>query len=634
MTRFSFSLSTFLAVTSSIVIAHAVPVSANSLQDDPCEITRSSSGKPCVTITPYRTKQPIGNVGSSVTVLTQDELSRRGDISVADALKRVPGFNLSRSGGFGSTSSLRLRGSEPGQVRVLIDGVSVNDPSNITGEFDFSTLLISNISRIEVLRGPQSSLYGSDAIGGVINIITSAKDAPKGATAFIEHGTYNTTHTGAGYNGGNHEFYYGLHAQHFDTDGFSRVTAGDEADGSNINDVRGSLGGKITEHVSLDVSGGYSDADLDFDPGTTIDGPASQTREQIYGSAEVVIALLEGQLDNTFKVGANRTDRHFDEPLGFNRFSDFEGTRTQVSYQADLKLRTRDVATVGIEWQNDEAKNTNTSSAGVTTVSIDNEISNTALFAQYILGLTNNWTLTAGGRFDDNEIFGEEVTYRFTTAYDIEQTNTTLRGSIGTGFKAPTLFQLYSTFGNTMLQPEESLGYDVGIEQRFIADRLVFNVTFFRNDFENLIQFDLGTFNYLNVAEATTQGVETAVTFAATPMLLLHGSHTYLDAEDEVNNMRLPRRPKHMATLGFDYDVLPEASIGAQWRYVGTQLDNSFNGLENKSYSTVDLTGSYDVNPYATFYTRIENMFDQQHSEVANFTGGGMAAYVGVRGKY
>lgn len=593
------------------------------------------NNRPCITITATRNAQPIDKVGSSVTVLTREDFKRNPTATVADTLKQVPGITLSRNGGVGATTQIRLRGAEPGQVRVLIDGISVNDASMSDNSFDFSTLLLDDIERIEVLRGPQSSLYGSDAMGGVINIITR-KGKNRGFTAFAETGSYRTFHEGLGYGGGDDNFYYGGSFQHFRNAGFSRITAGTEEDGSRIADFKGNFGGKLMENFSVDFSGGYSDSSLEFDPSPTTDGPAFQDKKQAYGAGQAVLSLFDGVMENTFKLGANSTKRDFDEPLATStRFSTFDGTRIQAGYQADVKTRPQDVATLGVEWQRDKSDTTATNTTNVTTQLVDRSVDNTAFYGQYMLGLTDDWTLTAGGRHDDHDQFGTFNTYRFTTAYNLPDTDTTLRASYGTGFKAPTLFQLFHpTFGTSSLRPEESTGYDFGIEQRFFDDRVNATVTAFHNDFENLIIFDTGTSSYRNVKKANAEGIETGLTFRASPDLLLSGNYVYMLSEDESNNRALQRRPRHSMTLSADYDVSEKGRIGASWRFVSRQWDTTSGTREVKPYGTVDLTGSYDINPNFTLYSRLENLFDRDYGEVARYNAAGMSAYVGVKANY
>lgn len=586
---------------------------------------------PEVTVTASRIAQPIDTVGSSVTIVTREEILRRGDRSVADALKRVPGVTLARNGGIGATTQVFVRGATAGRVQVLIDGIPVNDASAVDTAFDFSTMLTDDVARIEVIRGPQSSLYGSDAIGGVINIITR-RDA--GWNASAEVGSYRSFTESLGYNGHTGRVRYGFQAQHLKTDGFSRSTAGNEDDGSTIAQLSGHVEADLTEQLMLAVSAGYSDAEVDFDPASTTDGPGSTERRMAYGQAKVKASTLNDTLDHTVKINVNRTERDFDEPAGFFRYSSFNGQRTQANYQADWRLRDRDVLTGGLEWEEEDAENTNTTS-GVTTTSLNDSVHTRSAYAQYLIGLTEDWTLTLGGRHDDHETFGSANTYRMTSAYVFPQTGTILRGSVGSGFKAPTLFQLFSSFGNPSLQAEESVGYDLGIEQSLLEDRLTLSITGFHNEFDDLITFDSATFRYANIAEAETTGIETSAGYQVSPVLRLHATHTWMLAEDSQTGKTLPRRPKHTATAGADWDITGRARIGGQWRYVDRQLDTSFSDtIFTDAYDTLDLTGQYEINERFTATARIENLLDEDYGEAAGYQAAGFSVFGGVRAKF
>lgn len=601
---------------------------------DPCDgKVYSANGRLCTVITANRFKQPVSAVGSSISVITNAELKRRGVRNVADAVKRVPGVALARTGGFGSTSTIRIRGSNPGQVRVMIDGVTVNDPTNTETFFDFGQVLTNNIERIEVIRGPQSSLYGADTTGGVVNIITK-RHRENRTNAFSEVGSHGAYNNGLGYHGSQGKVYYGISGQHYIDRGFSRLSGGTEKDHTRVDDLKANIGADINEQVSFNVSGGASHDVEEFDPDGIPNGPALGKRTTYLGSAETKVKLLDGKLQNTVKVGAHTSDRKLDEPQGFFTFSTFDGKRYQASYQADLALRKRDVASAGVEWQRDKSFTTSTTGGPVTT-DIDRRVDNKAVFGQYVLGITDDWTVTLGGRHDDHQTFGAANTYRATTAYDLASTNTIFRASYGTGFKAPSLFQLYAAgFGTPTLQPEKSKGFDVGVEQRLMDGRMTFSVTGFKNDYTNLITFDLGTFTYQNINRSNTRGVESGASFAVTPALLLSANHTYMLSEDETTHRSLARRPKHTINLAADLDVSERARIGGEMLYVSDMWDRDSGTLRVRPHTTVNLTGNFDINENYQLYANLENIFDKDYEEIVNFQAPGFTAFVGVRAEY
>jgi vitamin B12 transporter len=583
-----------------------------------------------------RMEQSPDKVGSSVTVLTKETLEKRGDVSVADALKRVVGITLSRSGGIGSTSNIRLRGTDSGQTKVLIDGISVGDVTDVSNSYDFDTLMVCDIDRIEILRGPQSALYGSDAIGGVINILTNSPQNRNKATAFVEGGSYGTVQGGTGFNVGDDKLYYGANVQHFKTDGFSRAKAGKELDSTKTTSFKANIGSNITDNFKLDFNGGYKKSKGEYDgfppPNYSLnDAENVVDKDFFYGQTQAELWLFEDIFKSTFKLGGNITNRVFDEPQGFFTTATYDGDRLQASYQGDIFVRDRDVLTFGTEFLEDSAYTTNTS-FGLTAIGIDKSVSNQSIFGQYMLGLGENATFTLGARRDSHETFGIHGTYRATAAYNITQTNTIMRGSIGTGFKAPSLYQLYAPFyGTASLQPEKSLGYDIGIEQNFLNDKVTFNITAFQNHLDNLIDFDFGTFTYLNIKEAKTKGIETELNINATDDLNLNAGYTYTLAEDETTNIFLLRRPRHMATFGIDYDIMNNARIGLLGRYVGKQYDTGNQKI--RPFFTADMRAEYDLNKNFTLYTRADNILDRDYVEVTGYNTPGFSLFGGIRAK-
>jgi vitamin B12 transporter len=554
---------------------------------------------------------------------------------VYDLVKLVPGVTVTRNGGPGSTSSVRIRGSNPGQVRVMIDGVNMNDASSASAEFDFNSLLTENIERIEVLRGPQSALYGSDAMGGVINIITKKGEGPAQFSALAEVGSYATFRQAAGVQGSQEEIDYSLQLQNYKTGGLSRVANTTEDDGSTDKTITSRLGWHVNENMRFDISGNYSDLSAEYDR-FNADGDNEQDKKTLSGRFAATIQTFKKKWEHIVSLQGASTKRDFDEPLSTStRFSTFDGTQTTAEYQSNFKLRARDVFTAGILTEKQEAKNTATTNLGVFSTNVNNDFRINSLYGQYLLGLGETTTLTLGGRRDDHSAFGSYNTARTTIAQEIPDTGTIVRASYGTGFKSPSLFQLFHpSFGTPTLQPEESTGYDVGVEQNLLNRRLNLSVTAFNNDYKNLIEFNSGTSKFRNVRSVNTQGTESTASFAITPEFSISSSHTFLLTEDETTGRTLPRRPKHHFVTGFDYTVLGKGNIGMDVRYVSRQWDSATTSNRVKPFTTVDLRASYDVTPQVALYTRLENLFDKEYQEIRNFNAPGFSAYVGVKVHY
>jgi vitamin B12 transporter len=584
-----------------------------------------------VVVTANRTPLPAAHIGSSVSVVTRDELQRRGITRVYDALKFVPGVTLSRNGGVGGSATVRLRGSSSGQVKVLVDGMPINDPSNVDGSYDFNNLSVNGLDRIEVVRGPQSTLYGSDAIGGVINIITRKGEDGKSRTAYVGGGSYNTAEAGAELYDGNDRWQYGIAANYLHTDGFSHSNSGNERDGAENSNLNASLGYDFSDDLRVLAQGGYSRIYSDFDPMATLDGPAYLEKEVYTGQLKTEWQQSDRWL-HSLSLQAIQTDRSFDEPVGFFRYSTFDGTTLAAEYQSTVTLADNQTLVAGLRSERQEAKGTSTL-GGLTSTDFDGELDNHSVFADYLVNLTDATTLTLGGRYDNHDIFGGHTTGRATLSHQLAE-STRLHASVGTGFKAPTLYQLYSAFGTPSLDAETSLGFDAGVEQGFMNDRLRLSATAYYNDFDDLIDFDPNTFIYTNIAEARTWGVENTVEFDATDAWLLTAGYTYLNAEDTQTDRVLPRRPKHTFTLGSAYTFEQGANLGIDLRYLSRQLDSNYSPDYTGSFTVVDLYGTYPINEKWELYGRVDNLFDRDYEEVNNFRATGLAGFGGVRVRF
>lgn len=574
---------------------------------------------------------PVDQVGSSVTVLTREDIERTGSIHVIDLLKRVPGVSINHNGGPGSTAQMRIRGSDTGQVKVLIDGVEVNDPAGTSNDFDFNALLVTEIEQIEVLRGPQSALYGNDAMGGVVNIVTRKGQGPMRVTGTVEGGSYQTFRQGAGVSGSIGSFNYALSGANLQTQGFSRVRAGDEKDATRSRAVTGRFGYEVGGGLSFEASGGYSRLDSDFDPSSTRDGPNSIDKTMVHGRLAAKLSLLDGRWDNTLSATGSRTERSYDQPTSSTRYSTFDGDRYGVEYRGAVKIGRDDVLTFGAAHETETATSTNTR-AGVTTRDIDRKLGTDSLYAQYLLGVGDNLHLTAGVRWDDAEQFGGEATWRLTGAYTVPGWGTILRASYGTAAKAPTLYQLYAPiYGNTTLRPEKSQGFDFGFEQPVDSGRFRFAVTAFHNDYRNLIAFQD---YYVNIARARTQGIEATATAAVTPDLSIGIAYTFLDSEDRDTGRDLPRRPRHSANVSADYLGIRGFRIGGALRYVDRQLNSASSTAELSSFVVVDALVSYDITEKVAAYVRVENLFDEDYQEALGYRTPGRSAYVGLKANF
>ncbi|MFT6212579.1 MAG: vitamin B12 transporter [Alphaproteobacteria bacterium] len=574
-----------------------------------------------IIVTASKIAQTADTVGSAVTVLDRETLLKRGDRSVADSLSRVTGISLSRNGGVGGTTNIRIRGADQSQILVLIDGIRVSDAATPARAFDFSTLLVSDIERIEVLKGNQSSLYGADAIGGVISITTHKRETGIGGTAFMEGGSFGTVHGGASLRGGNDNVTYGLSVNHLQNDGFSRRDNNKERDGNEVTHLRGNLGLDITDNLNIAFSGGYEQSDIEFDGFSSLN--ANTQKDFLYGQAQLTHYAFNDILKSQLFYRASETDRRNNNGLG--SISHFEGTNQTIGYQGDIALFERDTLTLGADYNLEEAQN-----------SIDNE--NKAYFVNYVKGIGDHITVTLGGRLDDHAQFGTQGTYRTSLAYNIPQTNSKIHTSYGTGFKAPALDQLFNPFyGNPNLNPEKSTGFDVGLTQKFFNNKVTADVTYFRTKIDHLITYNFLANQYDSNADnqANLRGIEFDLNANITETINIFGNYTFTDTEDNTTKLSLLRRPKHLFNVGTDFQI-KDVSVTLLGKYTGKQRDNNaaFQQVYNDDFFTADAQASYDLTDKVALYGRVENIFDADYQENLTFNAPGVSAYGGIRLRY
>jgi len=445
-------------------------------------------------VSPTGVVTPANRVANSITVVTAKDIATQQDRTVPDVLNTVPGLNLVQTGGAGGQASVFMRGTNSNQVKVLVDGIDVSDPSTPNGAFDFAHLLTDDIQQLEVLRGPQSGLYGSDAIGGVISIVTRKGDGPPRATASIEAGSFDTFNQAAGLSGSQGNFNYALDVAHLRA-GDIPVTPvrllppGQKAIGDNYDNKTYStkLGADINDNWSVNSVVRYTDATLLFtgDSGFPLTpNPTRSTHavQQLFNRDEAVWSLFDGRIKNYFGVNyAN--NRSFDIAPSDPMATVTTGERIKYDWHAVTELAPGNDFIVGAERETDLMDTTGFSA----------ESGNKAGFVELQTEFAKRFFLVANARDDFNDQFGAHGTYRIAPAFIIPFTETKLKASYGTGFKAPTLSELFQNFpdfnffGNPNLKPEESSGYDAGFEQPLFNDRFKFGSTYFHNSITNLI---------------------------------------------------------------------------------------------------------------------------------------------------
>ena len=616
---------------------------------------------PDVVVTATRSPLSLAEAGSAISVISGEEIARTSPKSISDALRRVPGLTVTEAGGPGSSTTVRIRGAESRHTLVLIDGIRVNDPSGGSNEFDFASFVPTDIERIEVLRGPQSALYGSDAIGGVINIITKkGRGAPR-FHASTEAGSYGSKGMRAGVSGGTGPLSYAFSIAGYDTAGFSRYgyRIGRiertrlwplEPDAAKRLGASGRVSVALTPEVELEA-GGYAslnNAEYDAGWGDFPDTPSFEERRLAEGYTRLTARTFDGLLRNSLLVAANRTNRDYKE-VGYNfgpswSRDGYVGDRVAAEYQGDLKLGTFGLLTFGTRLERERLVGSSepvlpvpgprleTSDASQTTRS---------LFAIHQISLWENLHLSFGGRLDDIEDGDRFATWRATAAYEIPRSGTKLRASMGTGAKAPTLFQQFDPiYGTPGLEAEKSVGFDIGIDQRFLDDRLTLSATAFFNRFRDLIDFSFSPVDcppanpngcFLNIARARTSGIELAADVELSEWLGLKLAYTHLQAFDDVTDRRLARRPEDEARLGFVLKPVRDLSIEPTLVLVGSRYSSTGEQDKLDPYARLDVYADYRIDDTFSLFARAENLTDARYEDVLGYGTAGRSFYAGLR---
>ena len=616
-------------------------------------LAQSSQPLPDIVVTATRGEESLSRTGSAISVVPQAEIATTNPLSLVDALRGVPGLDVSETGGPGATTSVRLRGANAGQTLVLIDGVRVNDPAAASGDYDFSMVPVGAIERIEVLRGPQSALYGSDAIGGVVNIITRKGGGPAQFNLRTEAGSYGTLSSIGSLTGSHGPWSYAFTGAGQRADGFSRYgyripsiearSPNLEPDGFDRWAGSARVGYDAGRGARFDagVLGTRTRIDYDQASGAFPDTPSKAVRrfEQAWGRA----AVDTGALTHNLNVFANRTDRSFtDVTYRINTLpqntsaiiTDFIGDRVGGEYQGSLRMGAFGSLTFGAKSEHETASTFAEQlqpTARLRMPMLAGEQTTHAGFALWQLPIADRLFLTLGGRIDDVVNVDRFETWRATAAYLIPASGTKLRASAGTGGKAPTLFQLFApTFGNPSLQSEESFGWDAGVDQTFLGGRANLSVTWFENQLGNLIEFDSLPMRYFNVARAATSGLEVGADAELWPgWVRLKAAYTHLRAHDAVTGLKLQRRPEHAGRIALAVTPTPNWLIEPRLTAFSERFSSANQVGRLAPYARLDVYTEYRIDATWRAFARVENLTNTGYQEVLNFGTTGRALYGG-----
>ncbi|MSR07586.1 MAG: TonB-dependent receptor [Gemmatimonadetes bacterium] len=637
-----------------LVVSLSMPPMQVAAQDAPRDTARLAE----MVVTATRLPMPAVNVASSVTVISGAQLRAQGITTVADALRSVPGAAVARSGSFGAATSLFLRGGESDYVHVLVDGVPVNGPG---GAFNFASLSSDNIERIEIVAGPASVLYGSDAVAGVVQIFTRTGRGADAIEGGVAGGTYHTLKLAAAMQGSGEYLDYTFSVSRFNTDGSylynnqhrnlvasSRVRVHADARSDATLTLRYT---DNSFHFPTDFTGKLEDHNqFTFGDGTAVGVDAGR---RVSNRVEVRVLLASHETDD----GADDQPDTPADTLGFYASSSLtHGRRRSVDGRINIQLGKPGIVTVGakVETQSFEALSESKSQFGLYSSSSRSGRSNWAAYVQALLEPVSRLSVTLGARMDDNDKFGQHATYRAGASFR-PAVGTKVRGTVGTGFKEATFVESSSTpnGGNPNLKPERSFSWDAGLEQT-LHGRVAATVTVFSQRFRDMIQYNptpVGVApNYENIAAANADGVETTAGVTLPHGVDFHAAYTYLHTwatntgydtgfdATFVRDSALLRRPMHSVAVTANLGGR-RGSASVSTRYVGKRADRNFAlfpapRVTLPAYAVVDVAGELVVRaaePRVTVNLRVENALDRAYAEILNYPAPGRAVLVGGR---
>ncbi len=608
-----------------------------------------------ITVTATRIETSTREVASSVTVISREELERTKKTTLLQALEEIMGLTVIQNGPAGGAASTLIRGGNSEHTLILMDGVELNDPISPARSFDLAHVTLESVERIEVLRGPQSTLYGSDALSGVINIITRKGQDETSFSLLSSGGTYGTFASNAGVSGGSGKIHYSLGASYLRSDGFSAAGSSyegnEEKDGYQNLTLSGRLGYRINNDLELDfiLRRIETRSELDNFGGDYGDDPNStQKNQSLFLKGQVRALLLKNRWEQKFSFSFVDYDRRhennadeahpFDSEEGF-----FKSSLVNLDWQNNLFLHQNHTLTFGIDHQQEQGES-EYHSEGIwgpyTSLFPLRRARITGLYFQDQIRFASRFFATAGLRIDTHTQFGTSTTFRLAPALFIKGTQTKLKATIGTGFKSPSLYQLYAPeslmgpIGNENLNPEKSTGWDMGIEQYFFEGKISVGATYFQNDYQDLIQFDQVQ-GYTNVGKAESKGMEFFAQSRLGENFSFAASFTRVEAKDLDTDTLLLRRPRDKFSASLDYHFLEKAHISLSLIHTGKRDDQDFSTwpaarVTLPGFTLLNTVVSYELFQNVQIFCRMDNLLNEKYEMIKGYGASGRAASLGL----
>ncbi len=580
-----------------------------------------------IIVTATKVDESIREITSDVTVIKSDEIKKMNVQFVTDVLRKIPELNLIQNGGVGKVATVLLRGGSSSSTLVMIDGIKVN--STTTGSFDFSGINVDDIDRIEIVKGTQSTIYGSEAMAGVVNIITKKGEGKPKIDISVESGSFGTYKPSVTASGGDRKLSYRVTGSYFSTDGISAAKQGTERDGYKNTSLSGKFGLRPSEKFELEFTGKYyydrSELDdFNFFAGQAVDNLNSVQHGHHYVFSGKGKLCLSNMWEQILTVSTALDSLKFRDPeIAFNN-ADISTSIDTIDWQHNLYISDLYILTAGAEYRKEKGENKG---------QFDKTIENKALYLNNKLKLLKeDLVFNAGLRFDNRETFGSKTTYRVGAVYNIKPAELRIKGSYGTGFRSPNFNELFwpadpiwGGGGNPNLKPEKTNSWEAGIEKDFLNEKVMLSATYFDQKYDDLIS----GWPPVNIAKAEVKGIEVDATLKVTDNINIKAGYTYLDTEDKATGQSLPLRPNDKLNLSAEFST-KDMSVIANYTFVSERYDSSVR-RNLSSYSLVNLSSSYKMTKGLTIFARIDNLFDEDYEEAGSYGTPGLSIFGGIK---
>lgn len=580
-----------------------------------------------VVVTAARIQESIEETTSDVIVIRDDEIKKMNVQFIPDVLRKVPDLNLVQNGGPGKAAAVLLRGGSSAHTLIMIDGVKVN--STTTGSFDFSGINVDDIERIEIVKGPQSTIYGSEAMVGVINIITKKGEGKPKVDVSVESGSFGTYKPSVTVSGGNKQLDYRLTGTYFYTDGISVAKQGTEKDGYKNASFSGKFGLRSSEKFELEFTGKYYYDRSELDDFNSFAGQAVDNLNYVQHGHHYMLSgkgklYLSNVWEQILTMSTASDSLKFRDPeITFNN-ADISTSIDTIDWQHNLYISDLYALTAGAEYRKEKGENKG---------QFDRTIENKALYLNNKLKLLKeDLVFNAGLRYDDHETFGNKTTYRVGVVYNIKPAELRIKGSYGTGFRSPNFNELFwpadpiwGGGGNPNLKPEKTNSWEAGIEKGFLNEKVMLSATYFDQKYDDLIS----GWPPVNIAKAEIKGIEVDATLKVTGNINIKAGYTYLDTEDKATGQNLPLRPNDKLNLSAEFST-KDMSVIANYTFVSERYDSSVR-RNLSSYSLVNLSSNYAIKKWLTIFARINNLFDADYEEAGSYGTPGFSVYGGMK---